>query len=67
MAAFVFAYWMWQYFLWDMHYHPGAGGPIPPPSVLDLSFMPLIAAGMTLLVDELQRDAATRMNRLLGG
>jgi hypothetical protein len=49
VAAFAFACWMWQWFLWDMHYHPGAGGPIPPPSVLNLAFMPLIAAGLTLL------------------
>ena len=50
VAAFAFAYWLWQYFLWDMHYHPGAGGAIAPPSVLNLAFMPLVAAGLTLLV-----------------
>ncbi len=50
VAAAVVAYWMWQSILWDMHYHPGGGGPIPPPSMGELAFMPLVAGGVTLLV-----------------
>jgi hypothetical protein len=54
-AAFAFAvigaafsYWFWQSILWDMHYHPGGGGPLPPPNTLALAAMPLIAAGIAL-------------------
>jgi len=43
-----FSYWFWQSILWDMHYHPGAGGPLPAPSTLALAAMPLIAAGIAL-------------------
>jgi hypothetical protein len=50
VAAAAGAYWLWQYLLWDMHYHPGGGGPIPPPSMGELAFMPLVAGGVTLLV-----------------
>lgn len=49
VAAGAFAVWMWQYFLWDMHYHPGGGGAIPPPTTGELAFMPLIAAGLVLV------------------
>jgi hypothetical protein len=43
-----FSYWSWQYLLWEMHYHPGGGGPIPAPTTLALAAMPLIAAGIAL-------------------
>jgi uncharacterized membrane protein YbhN (UPF0104 family) len=43
-----FSYSLWQYFLWDMHYHPGGGGPIPAPTTLALAAMPLIASGIAL-------------------
>jgi hypothetical protein len=41
-----FSYWFWRYLLWEMHYHPGAGGPLPAPSMLALAAMPLIATGI---------------------
>jgi hypothetical protein len=41
-----FSYWFWQSILWDMHYHPGGGGPLPAPSTLALASMPLIATGI---------------------
>jgi hypothetical protein len=41
-----FSYWFWQSILWDMHYHPGGGGPLSAPSTLALAAMPLIAAGI---------------------
>jgi hypothetical protein len=46
----ILGYWMWQYFLWDMHNHPGGGGPVPAPTTLQLATMPLIAAGIAFVV-----------------
>jgi hypothetical protein len=43
-----FSYWLWQRFLWNMHYHPGGGGPLAAPITLALAAMPLIAAGIGL-------------------
>lgn len=48
VAGAGFAYWLYQSFLWDMHYHPGGGGSIPPPTTLELAAMPLIAGGIAL-------------------
>ncbi len=42
-------YWLWQHMLWRSHYHPGGGGPVPPPTTLELAIMPLIAAGIGLV------------------
>jgi hypothetical protein len=49
IACAVFAYWLWQYLLWGMHYHPGGGGPIPPPTTIELASMPLIASGIAVV------------------
>lgn len=50
IAGAGFAYWLYQFFLWDMHYHPGGGGAIPPPTTLELAAMPLIAGGVALFL-----------------
>jgi hypothetical protein len=50
VACAAVGYWIWQSLLWDMHYHPGGGGPIPPPTTLQLAAMPLIAGGIALVV-----------------
>ncbi|MEA2581227.1 MAG: hypothetical protein QOE83_2119 [Actinomycetota bacterium] len=43
-------FWFWDWFLWDEHYHPGAGGAIAPPTGWDLATMPLISAGLGLVL-----------------
>jgi hypothetical protein len=39
-------FWLWHWFLWDEHFHPGAGGGIPPPSGWDLATVPLVSTGL---------------------
>jgi hypothetical protein len=49
-AALLLGWWFWRWFLWDQHYHPGAGGPVPPPTLTDLLYMPMACAVVTLVV-----------------
>ena len=47
LGAFA-GWWIYQAILWEFHYHPGAGGAIPAPTLKALVTVPLISAGLGL-------------------